>query len=285
LLFDGGGGDDDMVTFLSLPLEVRNRIYDLILLEALEPQCRAVMVVSETYIKHQLPELPYRGLLRTCRQIHHELKSAIRHLAAARHLSYELDITFSHGRPYFSLTWISFPALSPHVPSIVVNIDLRVREPFFYERQFQSPHDHELAHLIEDAPESFAEQLFDYIAILLKTLANLLAAGNPSFSLLYTEILILNFRTPTTLVPGLEVPQAEKRRIKVDRGEARRLLDTMRNTLKANANAFQAFDANDCGELSPLIQIGSLKFATEGAVWGEGHNMILAHDDFQWLRY
>ncbi|KAF9741481.1 hypothetical protein PMIN06_010574 [Paraphaeosphaeria minitans] len=274
-----------MTGLLDLPLEIRNVVYDFLLREELEPHFRAVMAVSEVYVKERLPLRNYRGLLQTCRKTYCELKQAIQHLAASKQLEYELDITFSHGRPYFALTWVWFPGLSSTINSLVVNVDLRIREPFYYEGQFQSPHDHELAHLIEDVPESFAEQLFDYIAILLKTLANLLSYGDSRFNLLYTESLVLNFRTPTTMVPGLEVPRAEQRRVNVDADEAEDLLETMQTTLKANAKAFQAFAASQCGLLSPLIQIGSLQFAIEGVVWGEGHNLILAHNDFQWLQY
>ncbi|KAJ4295476.1 hypothetical protein N0V90_007488 [Kalmusia sp. IMI 367209] len=216
---------------------------------------------------------------------YYEFKQAIQHLAASKQLNYELNITFSHGRPYFALTWVWFPGLSATINSLVVNVDLRIREPFYYEGHFQSPHDHELAHLIEHGAGSFADQLFDYIAILLKTLAKLLSNADLHFNLLYTENLVLNFRTPTTMVRGLEIPRAEQRRVNVDPEEADELLDTMRNTLKAAAKGFLGFDARRCGLLSPLIQIGSLKFATEGIVWGEGHNMILAHNDFQWLQY
>lgn len=274
-----------MTGFLDLPLECRNVVYDFLLREELEPHSRAMMVVSENYIKERLPLLVYRGLLRTCRKTYCELKQSIQHLVASKRMNYQLDITFSHGRPFFAMTWLQFPALSATVNSIFVNVDLRIREPFNYGGLFQAPHDHELAHLIEDVPESFAVQLFDYIAILLKTFANLLSCGDSQFRLLYTENLILNFRTPTTTVRGLEVPRAEQRRVNVDPEEADDLLDTMQATLKSNAKAFQAFAADQCDLLSPLIQIGSLQFATEGAVWGEGHNLILAEYDFQWLQY
>lgn len=273
-----------MPGFLDIPLELRNQIYDILLHDVLDRQFRGVMVVSEPYVKYQLPLRCYRGLLRVCRQIHDEFKQAIKHMTAAKQLNYELDITFSHGRPFFSLTWIRFPALSPTINTMIINVDLRVREPFpawGMTSEVSIPHDHELAHLIEDAPESFAEQMFDYIAILLKTLANLLSNGDPNFKVLYTEYMVVNFRTPTMLDPRTSDP----RQIHVNPDEARELLDTMRNTLQANAKAFQAFDAVKCELLSPLIQIGSLRFATEGRVWAEGHNMILAHDDFQWLRY
>lgn len=260
-------------------------MYEFLLREELEPQSRAMMVVSENYIKERLPLRNYRGLLQTCRKTYYEFKQAIQHLAASKKLNYDLDIVFSHGRPYFAMTWLRFPALSATINSILVNVHLRIREPFNYEGQFQAPHDHELAHLIGDGPESFAVQLFDYIAILLKTLANLLSHGDAHFNLLYTENLVLNFRTPTTMVNSLEVPRAEQRRVNVDPEEAGDLLDVMQVTLKSNAKAFEAFAASQCGMLSPLIQIGSLKFATEGVVWGEGHNMILAQNDFQWLQY
>lgn len=274
-----------MPGFLDLPLELRNHVYDLLLQDVLEPQFRGVMVVSEKYVQYDLPLRCYRGLLPVCRQIYHEFKQAIRHMAAAQQLVYELDITFSHGRPYFSLTWIRFPALSATVNSLNINVDLRVREPFREGGMGDFvPHDHELTHLLEDSPESFAEQLFDYIAILLKVLANLLSYGDPNFNVLYTETMTLNIRTPTKMVPEGSV-SIKQRRIRVDREEAAKLHDTMRHTLQANAMEFHAFDAVECGELSPLIQIGSLRFATEGEVWGEGHNLILAHDDFQWLRY
>ncbi|KAF1977381.1 hypothetical protein BU23DRAFT_550701 [Bimuria novae-zelandiae CBS 107.79] len=279
-----------MTGLLDLPLEVRNVVYEFLLGETLAPHSRAMMVVSENYIKERLPLRNYRGLLRTCRKTYLELKQAIQHLAASKQLRYELDITFSHGRPYFAMTWVRFPALCATINSLVINVDLRIREPFNYHGQFQAPHDHLLAHLIEDlgdddGPKSFAKQLFDYIAILLKTLAKLLSHGNTQFNLLYTEHLVLNFRTPTTMVTGLEVPRAEQRRVKVDPEEADDILDTMQATIKSNAKAFGAFDASQCGVLSPLIQIGSLQFATEGVVWGEGHNLILAQDDFQWLQY
>ncbi|KAH7383169.1 hypothetical protein BKA66DRAFT_90694 [Pyrenochaeta sp. MPI-SDFR-AT-0127] len=278
-----------MTGFLDLPLELRNHVYELLLGEELEPQFRGVMVVSEQYVKGDLPLRSYRSLLQVSRQMCHEFKQAIQHLVASKKLHYDLDITFSHGRPYFSLTWIHFPALSPTINHLFINVDLRTREPFRDSpRDSFIPHDHELAQLLEDSPKSFAGQLFDYIAILLKTLATLLSVGNSHFSILYTECLTLNLRTPTKMVTPVgsgHNPVNYLCRVGVDKAEARKLHDTMRNTLNATSKAFQAFNANECDRLFPLIQIGSLRFATEGEIWGEGHNLVLAHDDFQWLRY
>jgi hypothetical protein len=278
-----------MPGFLDLPLELRNHVYELLLTGESEPQFRGVMVVSEHYVKKDLPLQSYRGLLRVCRQIYYELKRAIQHLAASKELIYELDVTFSHGRPYFSLTWTRFAALSPTINHLFINVDLRIREPFNASAiDAFVPHDHELAHLLEDAPESFAVQLFDYIAILLKTLANLLSQADSDFSVLYTEVMTINLRTPTRLLQPVLLthnPIETVRRVGVDRTEGSKLHSTMRSTLQATSKGFQAFDASWCDTLFPLIQIGSLRFATEGRVWGEGHNLVLAHDDFQWLRY
>lgn len=278
-----------MTGFLDLPLELRNHVYELLLGEQLDPQFRGVMVVSEHYVKADLPLRCYRSLLQVNRQICHEFKQAIQHLVASKKLQYALNITFSHGRPYFSLTWTQFPALSPTINNIYINVDLRTREPFRDSpRDTLIPHDHELAQLLEDSPKSFAGQLFDYIAILLKTLATLLAVGNSHFSVLYTECLTLNLRRPTKMVRAASIGYNAVGylcRVGVDKAEARKLHDTMRNTLKATSKAFRAFNANECDRLFPLIQIGSLRFATEGEIWGEGHNLVLAHDDFQWLRY
>lgn len=275
-----------MTGFLDLPLELRNYVYDLLLYEDLTPSFRGVMVVSEAYVRCDLPLKSYRGLLLVCRQTHEEFKTAIQHLAASKQLQYELDITFSHGRPYFSLTWKRFAALSPIINHLLINVDLRIQEPFGTNPSI--PHDHELAHLIEDLPESFAVQLFDYIAILLKSLFNLLLSGNPSTSILYTESMTLNLRTPTrlTLSGGSHHnPHGCSRRIPVEKHEVAKLWTTMRNTLQATSKEFQAFDARKCEELFPRIQIGCLRFATEDRVWGEGHNLILAERDFMWLKY
>lgn len=247
------------------------------------------MVVSEHYVKRDLPPRCYRGLLRVCRQVHSEFRLAIQHMVASKQLNYDLNVTFSHGRPYFSITWLRFPALSPTINHLFINVDLRTREPFREgSRASLIPHEHELAHLLEDSRKSFAVQLFDYIAILLKTLANLLAQGDPHFRVIYTEQMTLNFRTPTKVV----VPVSSghnlvncSRRVPVNQEEATVLHETMRYTLKATSKDFKAFNANDCDRLIPLIQIGSLRFATEGEVWGEGHNLVLAHENFQWLRY
>ncbi|OWY43099.1 hypothetical protein AALT_g615 [Alternaria alternata] len=221
--------------------------------------------------------------------IHGEFKQAIQHLVAAKRLNYEFDITFSHGRPYFSLSWVQFAALSPTFNQLLINVDLRTREPLRDgPRESFVPHEHELAHLLEHSPTCFAKQLFDYIAIFLKTLANLLFQGNPHFSVLYTERMILNLRTPTKVVAlggNGHNPITLSRRLRVDQIEARKLHNTMRNTLQTTSNNFKAFDASHCDQLFPLIQIGSLRFATEGQIWGEGHNLVLAHDDFQWLRF
>ncbi|EMD93475.1 hypothetical protein COCC4DRAFT_133447 [Bipolaris maydis ATCC 48331] len=278
-----------MPGFLDLPLELRNHVYEMLLGEELEPCFRGVMVVSEHYVRNDLPLRCYRGLLRVCRQTYREFKQAIQHQVASKRLRYELDITFSHGRPYFSLTWIHFAALSPTINQLCINVDLRTREPLRDgPRESFVPHEHELAHLLEHSPTCFAKQLFDYIAIFLKTLANLLFQGDPHFSVLYTESMTLNLRTPTKVVAlggSGHNPIALSRRLRVDQTEARKLHDTMRDTLRATSKHFQAFNANECDRLFPLIQIGSLRFATEGEVWGEGHNLVLAHDDFQWLRY
>lgn len=278
-----------MPGFLDLPLELRNHVYDLLLWQDLEPSFRGVMAVSEHYVKSDLPPRCYRGLLRVCRQVYREFKQAIQHMVASKQLQYVLDITFSHGRPYFSITWLRFPAMSPTINHLFINIDLRTREPFREGSQDSLlPREHELAHLLEDSEKSFAVQLFDYIAILLKTLANLLARGDPSFGVIYTETMTLNLRTPTKVVIPVSSghnPVNPSRRVPVDKAEAVKLHETMRNTLKATSKEFHAFNANECNRLFPLIQIGSLRFATEGEVWGEGHNLVLAHENFQWLRY
>ncbi|KAH9864100.1 hypothetical protein J1614_010033 [Plenodomus biglobosus] len=278
-----------MTGFLDLPLELRNYIYDLLLWQELEPLFRGVMVVSEHYVKRDLPPRCYRGLLRVSRQVCSEFRQAIQHMVASKQLQYDLNVTFSHGRPYFSITWLRFPALSPTINHLFINVDLRTREPFREgSRASLVPHEHELAHLLEDSPNSFAVQLFDYIAILLKTLANLLAQGDPHFRVIYTEMMTLNFRTPTQVVVPVSSGHNlvnSSRRVPVTSEEATKLHDTMRNTLKATSKGFQAFNANDCDRLVPLIQIGSLRFATEGEIWGEGHNLVLAHENFQWLRY
>ncbi|KAF2130223.1 hypothetical protein P153DRAFT_365855 [Dothidotthia symphoricarpi CBS 119687] len=278
-----------MPGFLDLPLELRNNVYEILLKEELKSHFRGVMVVSEAYVRRELPLRCYWGLIRACRQTHQEFKRAIHHMVAAKELAYELDITFSHGRPYFSISWTRFAALSPTINHLFINVDLRIREPF-HDSIINSyvPHEHELAHLLEDSPESFAGQLFDYIAILFKTLASLLSHGNPNFNVLYTEVMTLNLRTPTeTVVPICSDPHPVRlsRRICVDRTEAGTLHNRMKSTLKATSKGFQAFDASECDKLFPLIQVGSLRFATEGEVWGEGHNLVLAHNDFQWLRY
>jgi hypothetical protein len=287
--FRGTTSDSDMTRFLDLPLELRNHVYELLLCEEVEHSFRGVMVVSEIYVRKDLPQRSYHGLLRTCRQIHREFKQAIQHQVASKRLNYELDITFSHGRPYFSLTWKRFAALSPTINQLFINVDLRTREPLRDgPREAFVPHEHELTHLLEHSPTCFAKQLFDYIAIFLKTLAHLLFQGNPQFSILYTENMTLNLRTPTKVVAlggSGHNPITLSRRLRVDQTEARELHDTMRNTLQATSKNFQAFNANKCDQLFPLIQIGSLHFATEGDVWGEGNNLVLAHDDFQWLRY
>jgi hypothetical protein len=282
-----------MTGFLDLPLELRNYVYELLLWQELVPSFRGVMVVSEHYVKEDLPLRSYRGLLRASRQMHHEFKQAIQHMMASKQLRYHLDVTFSHGRPFLSITWQRFPALSPTINELFINIDLRVREPFqvgeiSIRNEPIIPHEHELAHLLEDSPESFAGQIFDYIAILLKTLANLLSQGDPTFGVMYIEKMTLNLRTPTKLITPVNSGHnliTHSRRVSVEPSEAHKLHETMRNTLKATSKGFRGFDANDCDRLSPLIQIGSLRFATEGEIWGEGHNLVLAHDDFQWLCY
>ncbi|KAJ4381861.1 hypothetical protein N0V86_003228 [Didymella sp. IMI 355093] len=275
-----------MTGFLDLPLELRNYVYDLLLHENLNPSFRGVMVVSEAYVKRDLPLKSYRGLLLVCHQLYQEFKTAIQHFAASKQLNYELDITFSHGRPYFSLTWKRFIALSPIINHLFINVDLRIQEPLGASEHI--PHDQELAHLIENRPKSFAVQLFDYIAILLKSLFDLLLSGNPDASILYTETMTLNLRTPTrlTLSGGSHHnPHGCSRRIPVDKSEAAKLWGTMRNTLQATSKDFQAFEARKCEELFPRIQIGCLRFATEDRIWGEGHNLILAERDFMWLKY
>lgn len=278
-----------MTGLLDLPLELRNHVYELLLRQELAPSFRGVMVVSEHYVKADLPLRCYRGLLRVSRQLCGEFKQAIRHMVASQQLQYELNVTFSHGRPYFSITWMRFPALSPTINHLCINVDLRTREPF-REGLHDSfvPHEHELAHLLEDSPASFAGQLFDYIAILLKTLANLLSRGDAAFGIIYTEMMTLNIRTPTQVVGPVEHghnPVNALRRVPVDWAEAAKLHDTMRKTLEATSKGFQAFNASECNRLFPLIQVGSLRFATEGKIWGEGHNLVLAHENFQWLRY
>lgn len=279
-----------MTGFLDIPLELRNHIYDFLLREELQPHFRGVMIVSEPIVKHDLPLRCYRGLLPACRQINRELKQAIKHMVATKELQYDMTMTFSHGRPYFSLEWLRLPALSPTINHLCLNVDLRTQEPFRDHVNTTSilPSEEELRFLLRDPSGSFAVQLFAYLATLLKTLANLLSQGIPGFRVLYTESMTINLRTPTKVVIyGNRFEQIDPchRRQLVKSEEAERMHGTMRDTLKDMSKAFKAYDASDCDKIFPLIQIGTLRFATEGEVWGEGHNLVLAHDEFHWLRY
>lgn len=304
-----------MPGLLDLPIELRNRVYEYLFCEQLEPRPRGVMVVSEDFVQKHLPFLCYRGLLRACRQLRYEVKEAIRHKSVTNQINYELDLAFSHGRPYFSLIWRKFPGLSPIINSITVNVDLHLREPFaFAGPGVTVPDDHELVHLIfEDGNENFSRHSFHYIDALLRSLVRLMSQGDPGFRLLYTEAITLNLRRPTHTVYeqlaagavplGYGVGASEPRRVVVDPIEAEIMDNTMRNALKESVKAFKAFPAYKVDSLNPLIQIGSLRFATEGAIWGEGHNLILRKskasssvpypptDDepkplgFQWLQY
>ncbi|KAF1836131.1 hypothetical protein BDW02DRAFT_567329 [Decorospora gaudefroyi] len=272
-----------MTGFLDLPLELRNHVYELLLGEELEPSFRGVLVVSEHYVRNDLPLRCYRGLLRVSRQIYQEFKQAIQHQVASKRLRYELDIAFSQGRPYFSLTWRQFAALSPTINHLFINVDLSIKNSLQ-----NGSYDSELGHLLHHTPHCFAQQLFDYVAILLKTLANLGREGDPRSRVLYTESMTLNLRTPTkevAVADGGPYPFKPSRRLRVDQTEAHSLHAAMRDTLQTTSKHFQPFNSNECDRLFPLIQIGCLRFAIEGEVWGEGNNLVLAHDDFQWLRY
>jgi hypothetical protein len=280
-----------MPTLLDIPVELRSQIYDILLSKPLTPQSRGVIAITEPYVIRDLPLLSYLGLLRTCRQLYHEFKRAIQHAAAAKTLTYAATMTFSHGRPFFSLVWNAFPALYATITCIRVNVDLRTQEPLTDPRSQDPivPDEHELALLIEEMPNNFAEQVFGYIAVLLKALARLLAHGDDRFRVLYTECITLNLRTPTEAVlPAGHINSIHHcSRVPVDREEARELHDTMQDTLKATSRWFEAFDAEDCGMLAPLIQVGVLRFETEGEVWAEGHNLVLpGHKKrFHWLLY
>ncbi|KAF1997377.1 hypothetical protein P154DRAFT_283241 [Amniculicola lignicola CBS 123094] len=276
-----------MSCFLDLPGEVRDQIYAYFLQEPVQPRYHGVMIISERYVKFHLPLRPYWALLRTCRQMERDLWESIRHLTAKNEMNYLLNLTFSHGWPYFGLNWVEFPALSPLVNSITVNVDLRLREPFREAHVETIPHEHELTHLLGQEPGNIVEQLFDYLAMLLKTLARLMLNRNTGSGQLYTELITLNFRTPTVLVSpnSMSLVLRVQQRAPVAKEEAKEFDRMVRGTLKATVRKFGAFDARNCGTLFPLIQIGSLRFATEGQVWGQGNNMVLAEDDFQWLHY
>lgn len=285
-----------MPGFLDLPVELRIYVYDILLGEDVVPKSRGVMAVTEAYVKHDLPLRCYRGLLSTCRQINYEVKQAIQHMVVLKQLNYDLNITFSHGRPYFSLTWLRFPALSPTINNIHIDVDLRTQEPFA-SRTYPSPYEglvipdeHELALLIEEMPNNFAIQLFLYIRTLLTSLAKLLSSGSPHFRVLYTECITLNLRTPTEAIgpPGQEYSSYQScRRLPVVPDEARELLDTMQDTLRAESKQFLGMEASKCDALSPLIQVGSLRFMTEGVLCAEGYNLVLpCHvQQFHWLKY
>jgi hypothetical protein len=126
---------------------------------------------------------------------------------------------------------------------------LRTQEPLGYgPGAVLVPPEHELTQLLEHSPTCFAKQLFDYIAILLKTLADLLYQGNPQFRDLYTENMTLNLRTPTKVVlfgGSGHYSITPSRRLRVDQAEAHKLHNTMRNTLQTTSNSFQAFNASE----------------------------------------
>ncbi|KAH7396531.1 hypothetical protein DE146DRAFT_40487 [Phaeosphaeria sp. MPI-PUGE-AT-0046c] len=285
-----------MTGLLDLPVEIRNYVYEILLGEEVVPKARGVMVVTEAYVKHDLPLRCYRGLLPTCRQLNFEFKRAIQHVVALKKLNYDLNITFSHGRPFFSLTWLRFAALSPTINNINIDVDLRTQEPLAsrtYPSPFENlviPDEHELALLIEEMPNNFAIQIFLYIRTLLTSIAKLLSSGSPHFRILYTECITLNLRTPTEAIgpPGhssSSYPSCS--RVLVERDEAQELLDTMQDTLKATSKWFPAWNASECDALSPLIQVGALRFMTEGVLRAEGYNLVLpCHvQQFHWLKY
>ncbi|OAK96148.1 hypothetical protein IQ06DRAFT_282644 [Phaeosphaeriaceae sp. SRC1lsM3a] len=285
-----------MPGLLDLPVEVRNYVYEYLLAEDVVPKARGVMVVTETLVKHDLPLRCYRGILPACRQLNAEVKRAIQHIVVLKQLNYDLNIVFSHGRPFFSLTWLRFPGLSPTINNINIDVDLRTQEPLAsssYPLPYETstvPDEHELALLIEEMPNNFAIQLFLYIRTLLTSIAKLLSSGSPDFRILYTECITLNLRTPTEASgpPGhSDNPYSSCRRVPVGQEEAQELLDTMLDTLKATSAWFPAWNASECDALSPLIQIGSLRFMTEGVLCAEGYNLVLpCHvQQFHWLRY
>lgn len=285
-----------MPGLLDLPVELRNYVYELLLGEELVPKSCGVMAVTEAYVKYDLPLRCYRGLLPTCRQINYEVKQAIQHIVALKQLNYDLNITFSHGRPFFSLTWLRFPALSPTINNMHIDVDLRTQEPFAsrpYPTPYEGlvvPDEHELALLIEEMPNNFAIQLFLYIRTLLLSFAKLLSCGSPHFRVLYTECLTLNLRTPTEAIgPSAHANHnyQSSLRFPVAADEARELLDTMLDTLKAESKQFLGLEASKCDTLSPLIQVGSLRFTIEGVLRAEGYNLVLpCHvQRFHWLKY
>ncbi|KAF2020847.1 hypothetical protein BU24DRAFT_403916 [Aaosphaeria arxii CBS 175.79] len=244
------------------------------------------MLVTAKYVREHLPLRCYRGLLRACHQTYREVKQAIQHMHASKQLNYELSIAFSHGRPFFSLTWLRFPALSSVINNLVINVDLRLREPFSEAGTTPSmPADSDLLSLLEDNDLGFASHVFDYLAVLLKTLADLMFYRDPDSAVLYVEAVTLNLTRPTQMVSSIHGTDVRSRRVLVDREEAHGLDETMRTTLRTNVQGFGAFDASKCNTLTPLIQIGTLRFASDCTVWGKGHNLVIADKNFAWLKY
>ncbi|KAF2264689.1 hypothetical protein CC78DRAFT_224691 [Lojkania enalia] len=275
-----------MAGFLDLSLELRNQIYEYFLYEPLEPKSQGSITIYAGFVRYHLPNRPIRHLLQVNRQIYSEIKDLSGHLHAASQLVYELDTTFYHGRPYFSLEWHRFPALHPIINAININVDLRLREP---RDMIESriPSEQELDQLL--GPNGFAKQLFNYISILLRTLVHLQSQADPAFRLLFAEAININLRRPTAPCirpPSNSIERTEPERRPINIEEATRLLTTMRETLNATVKTFKAYDSRECDKLLPLIQIGALRFMTGGVVLGEGCNLVLVgKSDFRWLVY
>ncbi|KAF2116108.1 hypothetical protein BDV96DRAFT_491960 [Lophiotrema nucula] len=283
-----------MPGLLDIPLELRNHVYEYLLAQDFIPQPRGVICLNERYIKSYFPPQCYRGLLHVCRQTYHEFKAAIQHEADANRLHYELTVEFNHGRPYYSLTWIRFPGLSPTINSLTINVDLHLREPY---GDGSEPGNADFMKLLEQPGRAnFAERLLDsHLPVLLSTLSGLLHDGLMKERVLYVENLTINLKWPTqyagTIGSSLVNPrgreyQVTSGRVRVGEKEAKELDITMRRSLSLTVADFGAHVVVlEHRAPEKLVQIGCLRLATEGDVWATGNNLDLRDDKFGWLRY
>ena len=115
---------DEMPHFLDIPLEIRDHVYEILLAEPLEPRPRAVMLTNGRFITDDILLRNYRGLLSACQQTNREVKMAIQFLVTTKRLNYFINMAFSHKVPSPTLTWLHFPALSPTINHLCINIDL-----------------------------------------------------------------------------------------------------------------------------------------------------------------
>jgi hypothetical protein len=128
-----------MATFMALPVEIRNQVYEYVL-HSVPLQAPLIFTRIEPeheddrprfhYASRLPPEEPHLSLNLTNRQIHLEVNAMIDHLAKSNQMDYRFDLRQLNPNDNIrqDFTWIQLPALKSFINTITVDMEVSFRD-------------------------------------------------------------------------------------------------------------------------------------------------------------